>query len=331
MPTLVTGGTGFIGTRLVRTLRKGGEAVHLLCRKTSDLTGVGEGVQLFYGDVTDRTSLSAPMSGCGQVYHLAGYARNWAPDAGIYHKVNVGGFVNVAEAALECGVRRVVFTSTCLTLGPSNGHVTDEQTPRPTPVFFTDYEKTKHLAEQEAERFVERGLSVVIVNPTRVYGPGKLTEGNSVARMIAMFLRGRFPFTPGKGTEVGNYAYVDDVVNGHVAAMAKGRTGERYILGGENISFDGFFRLLADLSGRKPPRFHLSPRLARGVARCEELRVRAFGGYPLITPGWVETFRRDWAFSSRKAASEFGYSPRGLREGLGITCEWLTGDRADDQ
>jgi nucleoside-diphosphate-sugar epimerase len=330
LATFVTGGTGFIGRKLVRSLNEQGETVHLLSRTSSDITGLPEeGVEIFRGDVTDRPSLHAPTCGCDKVFHVAGYAHNWARDPAVYYAVNVDGLKNVAEEALACGVGRLVFTSTCLTFGPSNGCVVDEQTPRKTNVFLTEYERTKYLAEVEAAKFAQRGLCILTVNPTRVYGPGRMTEGNSVARMIDRYLRGRFPVIPGRGTEMGNYVYVDDLVDGHLKAMARGRAGEKYILGGENISFDGFFQLLGRLTGRRPPRFHLPPRLAKLFARLEEWRAHVIGRYPLITPGWMETFLGDWAFSSGKAVSELGYTYRELREGLELTCNWLASGKPE--
>jgi len=321
--SFVTGGTGFIGRVLVRKLLERGETVHLLCRRTSDLSGLtDEGIRTFYGDVTDSSSLRQPMRGCEGVYHLAGYARNWAPDPSVYYEINVGGLRNVAEAALDCGVRRVVFTSTCLTLGPSREGVAHERTQRGPEPPLTEYERTKLLAEREAAAFAARGLDIVIVNPTRVYGPGKMTEGNSVTRMVQMFMEGRWPFVPGNGEQVGNYAYVDDVAEGHIRAMERGRAGQRYVLGGQNASFNEFFAVLARLTGRRPPR-HLPACVARLFARLELLRARVFGGYPLITPGWMETFLRDWAFSNARARQELGCPFRGLEEGLKATCEWL--------
>jgi nucleoside-diphosphate-sugar epimerase len=327
----VTGGTGFIGRRLVRRLLEDGDRVHLLSRRQSDLTGLqGEGVRVFRGDVTDRASLAPAMAGVLRDFHLAGCATNWARDPAIYFQVNVEGLRNVAEAALEQGVERMLFTSTSLTFGPSRGEEVDEQAQRTAP-FFTEYERTKSLAEQEAERFVQRGLPIVVVNPTRVYGPGKMTEGNSVTYMVEMFLEGKFLPILGKGHEIGNYVHVDDLVEGHRQAMAKGRIGEKYILGGENCSFNQFFAVLSELCGREPPRAHIPAVGARAFAAMLELKARAFGGTPLISRPWVELFLHDWAFSSGKAASELGYRSRPLREGLAETCRWLNDGKPEER
>jgi farnesol dehydrogenase len=329
--TFVTGGTGFIGSNLVRKLVSAGETVHLLAREHSNLSGLmGAGVRIFRGDVTDVGSLRAAAEGCHTVFHLAGYARNWAPDPAVYAQVNVQGFRNAAQVALDAGVGRFVLTSTCMTLGPSDGQPVDEGTPRRTQVFLTEYERTKYLAEVEAEKLVAGGLALVIVNPTRVYGPGRLTEGNSVTRMVDMFLRGRFPAILGKGTEVGNYVHVDDAVDVHLKAAQRGRVGQKYLAAGENCSLRDFFALVAELSGRRPPRFRLPAAAVRLFGRLEELKAKAFGTYPLITPGWVETFLRDWAVSNRKAVEELGCVFRPLREGLAETIAWLGANREDE-
>jgi farnesol dehydrogenase len=204
-----------------------------------------------------------------------------------------------------------------------------EDTPRTTDVMLTDYERSKVEGETEARRLVERGLDVVIVNPTRVYGPGLLSDGNSVTKMVGMFLRGRFPFLLGEGTEIGNYVFVDDVARGHIRAMEQGRSGERYLLAGENASLVEFFGVLGELTGRRPPRRRLPGWLARTCARLDCLRARAFGGTPMITPEWVDVFLRDWEHSNAKAVRELGCTFRGLRDGLATTCEWLQARHAE--
>jgi nucleoside-diphosphate-sugar epimerase len=331
LAAFVTGGTGFIGSRLVRRLIEAGETVHLLAREHSDLSGLmGAGVSVFGGDVTDAPSLRPPVEGCRTVYHLAGYARNWARDPAVYTQVNVQGLRNAAEAALGAGVERFVFTSSCMSFGPSNGGPMDEETHRRTDEFLTEYERSKFLAEAEAQRLFADGLSIVTVNPTRVYGPGRLTEGNSVTRMVDMFLRGKFPAILGKGADVGNYVYVDDVVDAHLKAAERGRPGQKYLAAGENCSLAAFFALVAELSARQPPRFHMPAAAARLFGHVEALKARAFGSHPLITPGWVETFLRDWAFSNRKAVEELGCTFRPMREGLAETIAWL-GLRPEDR
>lgn len=331
----VTGGTGFLGTRLVAALVDRGHSVRVLARQETPKPPPGLGderrglwqhpqIELVRGDLADRDALRRGMEGCSQVYHLAGYAKNWAPQPQTYFDVNVHGMQNVFDAAAEAGVERVVWTSTIVTFGPSPpGLVADENTHRRSDRYFTEYEETKTIAEGEAIRRAREGFPVVIVNPTRVFGPGHLTEGNVLSRLIDDYARGRMPFLLNRGVNVGNYVLVDDVVQGHVLAMEKGRVGERYILGGENVSLVEFLRVVDRVSGKrhwKIPLFTLAP---MSVAWLLKTRARWFGAYPQITPGWVRTFATDWAFSCEKARRELGYRPTPLVEAVRATYEWL--------
>jgi farnesol dehydrogenase len=331
----VTGATGFIGTRLVQALVAAGRRVRALSRREQaprvpgcDPSGGNplehERVEVVRGDITDVDSLLRGMEGCRQVFHLAAYAKNWAPQPEIYHRVNVQGMQNVFDAARRSGVERIVWTSSIVTLGPTPpGVVGDESTPRTDTDYLTQYERSKAIAEQQALQQAAEGLPVVIVNPTRVYGPGHLTEGNSLARLIDDYDRGRLPVLLNRGINVGNYVLVDDVVQGHLLAMQHGRIGERYILGGENASLRDFFRTIDRVSGKRHfqlPMLHITPLI---FAHLLQLRARWFGVYPTITPGWIKTFIVDWAYSSARAERELGYQPTSLEDGLRMTYAWL--------
>lgn len=334
---LVTGANGFIGTRLIAALVERGQQVRALSRrpeaKPDPPPGLGweDGgplaspqVEWVRGDITDRESLVRAMEGCRWVYHLAAYAKNWAPDPKIFYEMNIQGLRNVLDAAAEQGVERVVWTSTSLTLGPTPpGQVFDEQSPRITSRFFTLYEETKTLAEQEALARAEKGFPVVIVNPGRVFGPGHLTEGNSVTLLIDQYDRGLVPFLLNRGKNIGNWVYIDDVVQGHILAMEKGRVGQRYILGGENVSLREFFRLVDQVSGKRHFQVPVFRYSALVFAYLLKKRAEWFGIYPAITPGWVRVFVTDWAYSSAKAQRELGYQITPLAEAVRRTYDWL--------
>lgn len=321
----VTGGTGFIGTKLVNALVEKGHSVRALSRSRSNREGLGhERISFVTGDLLDKDSLRRGMEGCDQVYHLAAYAKNWAKDPGEFFRQNVDGMKNVFDAARDAGVKRVVFTSTIVVYGPTRpGMVGDENMPRITDRYYTEYEESKAVAQREALRYVERGQDIVIVNPTRVYGPGKLTEGNSVSLMIALYDKGKVPVLLNRGVNIGNYVHVDDLVRGHILAMEKGAIGESYILGGENASLKRIFELVDEVSGRKHFQINLPPGLASVYARLEQKKAEWFGLYPQITPGWVETFLQDWAYSCAKAERNLGYSIIPLKEGIRETYTWL--------
>ena len=321
----VTGATGFVGSRLVAELARRGDAVRALVRPSSSRISLADDrITTVVGDLGDRGSLCAGMEGCSGVFHLAAYARNWARDPTTFFDLNVGGTRNVLAAARAAGVARVVLTSTIVTFGPTPpGIVCDEGVPRSTPRFFTEYEESKTAAEREALRMASEGVPVVVVNPTRVYGPDKLTEANSVTIMIDLYDRGRFPVLLAGGVNVANYALVDDVVRGHILAMEKGRIGERYILGGENVSLSRLFDLVDEVTGKRHRRLNLPAWLAMAYSFLEKRKAEWLGLYPRVTPGWVETFLRDWAYSTAKAERELGYTVTPLKEGIRLTCEWL--------
>jgi nucleoside-diphosphate-sugar epimerase len=325
----VTGSTGFIGTKLVNELVQRGHTVHALTRGSSNKEGLShERIKLVTGDILDRKSLEKGMEGCHQVFHLAAYAKNWAKDPKIFFEQNVGGMRNVFDTAAALGVERIVFTSTIVAFGPTPpGVVGTESMPRITDRFFTEYEETKTLAEREALQMAAKGLPVVIVNPTRVYGPGKLTEGNSVSLMIDLYDRGKVPVLLNDGRDIGNYVLVDDLVRGHILAMEKGKIGERYILGGENASLKQLYRLVDEVSGKKHFQMNLPPKIAFLYAGFEKKKAEWFGMYPQITPGWVETFLQDWVYTPSKAERELGYTITPLREGVRMTYEWLLSQR----
>jgi farnesol dehydrogenase len=198
---------------------------------------------------------------------------------------------------------------------------------RITEKYYTEYEETKAVAEQEALKMAAQGFPVVIVNPTRVYGPGKLTEGNSVSLMIDQYDRGKLPILLNKGVNVGNYAFVDDLVQGYILAMEKGRIGERYILGGENASLIKFYALVDIVSGKKHFQMNLPPKVGLAFGAIQKFAANTFGIYPQITTGWVDTFLQDWAYSCGKAERELGYKFIPLKQGIQITYEWILQQR----
>lgn len=318
MRVLVTGATGFIGRHLVTQLISQGKSVNILCHTSSKKQGFDpRHVRLFFGDILNFPLIQNAMHGCRQVFHLAGYTRNWTPYSQRYFHVNVRGTNNVLEAAARESVDRVVFTSSALTIQQKSslslGGVN----------FHAAYEKSKCQAEQLIYSCIRRGLDAVIVNPTRVFGPGPLDENNALTQIIDWYLRGKFRFIPGDGCSEGNYVYVDDIVRGHLLAVEHGRTGERYILGGDNVSANDLFQCLDLLCCQSNRRYHVPPRFALIFSQLERLRAQWFGHSPLITPEWVRSFLTDSSVSSEKAQRELGYSTTPLLDGLKMSINWL--------
>lgn len=324
MKIFITGATGFIGGRLALRLAKDGHEVNALIRKRKRARHLtSPQIHLFEGDLLDRESIRRAMKGCEAGFHLAAYARVWSKDPNLPHRINVTGTQNIFESALAEGLKKMVFTSTGGTLGPSNGGTpVDERTPRDAP-FFNAYEETKAEAEQLARDFTKRGLNVVTVNPTRVYGPGLVSESAAMTKIIVKFSRGKWHIIPGNGKKYGNYVYVDDVVEGHLLALDKGRPGERYILGGSNNTYDGFFDTLKNVTGRKPWMVHIRYPALRAITYLQFAGMRLVGKPPLITPEWIKKYLHHWACSSDKAKKELGYRITPLEEGIKKTIDWV--------
>lgn len=331
----IAGASGFIGTTLVGQLLADGWSLHTMSRSlpvappgcTDDPNTLWNNPNLthFQGDVCDMEAIQKGMTGCSYVIHLAGYAKNYAKDISTYTQINVQGMRNVFKVAKELEIERIVWTSTIMTLGPTPKKVVgNEEMPRLSEKFFTEYERTKTIAEREAFQWATEGLPLVIVNPTRVYGPGQLSEGNALAVLIDDYMRGKFPFLLNAGVNMGNYVLVDDLARGIFQALEKGMVGQRYILGGENASLSAFLRKIDQVTGKKHWMIPVFRPGALLFSYSQLIMAKLFGCYPRITPGWIRTFLADAAFSSDKAKRDFGYQPTSLDEGLRKTCLWLS-------
>ncbi|MCX7985829.1 MAG: NAD-dependent epimerase/dehydratase family protein [Bacteroidales bacterium] len=310
MKVFVTGGTGFIGEKLIRHLLNKGFEVNALYRSEKKKNQLGlVQVNWIQGDITDESCLNRGMEGCDAVFHVAAYAVAWEEHPGDFRKYNVQGTVNVMNAALNNKIKKVVFTSTAGIFGPSFHGTINEKSVSPIP-HFTGYERSKAEAEYVIinEYIKKKGLNVVIVNPTRVFGPGALNQSNSTTLMIKKYIEGKWHFLPGDGRAIGNYAFIDDVVEGHLQALEKGRTGENYILGGENISYQKFFDIVSQVSNKKYRLIPIPVTLMLGVAYCFVGLNKIYSRFlPPITPAHVSKFSYNWETSCNKAINELGY------------------------
>lgn len=319
----ITGSTGFIGGNLARKLADSGYRVHALCRSTHKTNLIEhKNIKVFKGNIFDKLSLESAMESCDQVYHLGACTKVLVQNRELYYEVNVSGTVNVLDTALKLGVERIVVTSTAGVLGPSSESAKDEASDWATG-FFNEYDHSKYLMERKIEEYVKKGLHVVLVNPTRVYGPGLLSQANSATKIINMYLQGKWRIIPGNGNRICNYVFIEDVVNGHILAMERGRAGEKYILGGPNTSYSNFYQALANISKKKYVMFKFPEPLLMGISRIMVLFSKISGSPPLITPQYVRKYLRDWEVSSEKAEKELGYAITPLDIGLERTIAWL--------
>lgn len=320
MRVLITGATGYVGGGVARRLLAGGHEVTALCRPGRE-EALPAGCRPSVGDLRDPPSLRRALAGREVLIHMGALVRMWARDRREFDRVNVEGLAAVLRAAEEAGVGRIIYTSTVVALGPTDGAVGDEMFEREHQSFCTDYERTKWIAERLVREKLAAGAPITVVYPGVVYGPGAPTEGNLLRRMLADHLAGRLKARLGRGDLRICYAFVDDVAEGHRLALERGRPGRGYILGGENATLDDLFGILARLTGRPPPRRAVPYWAGETLGRVLQMVASVTGSHPAVTAGVVRTFRHEWAYSSERAISEIGYRITPLAEGMRATIE----------
>ncbi|MFA9461105.1 hopanoid-associated sugar epimerase [Thiohalorhabdus methylotrophus] len=324
MTTLVTGGTGFIGSALVRELLAAGHEVRVLVRGSGNRTPEtlsGLPVELVYGDLTDADSLTRALEGCRTLFHAAADYRLWVPDPEPMYRTNVEGTRTLMRAALRTGVERVVYTSSVATLDvDTDGRPGDERRSAPEADQIGPYKRSKSLAEAEVLRMVRaEGLPAVVVNPSTPVGPRDIRP-TPTGRMILDAASGRMPAYVETGL---NLVHVEDVAAGHLAALRNGRIGERYILGGENLTLRELLARVAALVGGPPPRVRLPRRLVLPVAHAAEAWAGLTGREPLATVTGVKLAGKRMFFSSAKAERDLGYRARPVGEALLEALQWF--------
>lgn len=320
--TVVTGGTGFIGGAVVRRLLAAGHRVRVLARPGNDrrlLAGLS--VEVVEGDLADTASLHRCLQGCHLLFHVAAMYHLWARDRRLFYQVNVEGTRGILQAAAEEGVGRVVYTSTVGTLGiPKDGRPGTEDTPVGLDDMVGDYKRSKFLAEEVARDFSRHGCPVVIVNPSAPIGPGDI-KPTPTGQMIVDFLRGKMWARLDTGL---NLVDVDDVAMGHLLAAERGRPGERYILGGRNLSLREIFQILGQISGVRPPRLRVSASLILPLARLSEWCAdHLTGGPPLVAVDAVRMARKRMFFDPGKAVRELAMPQSPVEDALAAAVRWF--------
>jgi farnesol dehydrogenase len=317
---LVTGATGFIGRYVLRRLLAEcpSAMIRVLVRRPDLLEPrARERVEVHAGDLRDPGVLEGAIQGMQWVLHLAALARAWEREPSTFTDTNARAVERLLEACARRGVERLVHVSTVLAVAPRRPAAVAWRFLEPTP-----YERSKQDAERLVRSYVSAGGHAVIVRPTRVYGPGPLTDANGVTKVLSLYLRGRFRVRLADGDVLANYAHVDDVAEGILQAARSGQSGEAYFLGGENISLRGFLDLASEISGVRRRTVTLPPGLALSAAALAELWGRV-GGTAFVTPGWVRIFLEDRSVDVEPSRRGIGYAPRPLREGLAETIRWL--------
>jgi dihydroflavonol-4-reductase len=320
MKTLVTGATGFLGNHVARQLAGRGEQVCVLMRPTSDTRALeGFETERFIGDLRDAASLDRAMAGVTRVFHVAADYRLWARDPREIYESNVTGTRNLLEAARRACVEKFVYTSTVATIAvPRKDKLPDESTQSSVAEMIGHYKRSKFEAEQCAIRAAEAGLPVVIVNPTTPVGPGDW-KPTPTGKIIVDFLNGRMPGYVDTGL---NFVPVEDCAAGHLLAAERGRIGERYILGGRNLTLKEVLDMLAAMSGRRAPRWKF-PHAVAYVAGCVDTAVSGvLGREPQIPLEGVRMARHKMFVDASKATRELDFSHGPIEAALERAVRW---------
>jgi dihydroflavonol-4-reductase len=306
----------------VQAFGRAGYPVRALVRRSSPRTNLlGSACEVVEGDVRDREAMAAALAGVRYLVHAAADYRLWAPSADDLLHVNVEGTRIVMEGALRAGVERVVYTSSVATLALSgDGSAADESRMLDVDKAIGAYKRSKILAERVVQDLIEtRGLPAVIVNPSAPIGPRDI-KPTPTGRVIVQAASGRMPGFVDTGL---NLAHVDDVAAGHLAALERGRIGERYILGGENVLLCQMLTEIAENIGSRPPRLKLPVALMFPLAWGNEAVARLTGGNPFVTRDGLRMARHRMFFTHEKARRELGYSPGPYQQGLADAIAWF--------
>ncbi len=323
MKTLITGASGFVGSSVLRQLLAVGHSVRALVRPHSDRRNLeGLPLEIAYGDLADRRSLDRAMEGCSALFHVAADYRLWVPKSHEIYETNVIGTRNMMLAAMNAGVKRIVYTSSVATLGLTpDGSPADEDTPVTLKDMIGHYKRSKFLAEAEVRRLGdEQNLPVIIVNPSAPVGPRDI-KPTPTGRMIVDAASGRMPAYVDTGL---NLVHVDDVGMGHLLAFERGHVGERYILGSCNMTLKQILCAVAALTGRDPPKICLPHSLVFPVACVSEAWACLVSGRePRVTLNGVRLARKRMFFSIEKAKRLLGFHPRPVEEALYDAVDWF--------
>ena len=322
MKTLITGANGFVGSAVMRELLAAGHEIRVLVRPQSDRRNLaGLPVEIVEGNLRDRASLRRAVTGCDNLFHVAADYRLWVPEPDIMYDTNVRGTQELIMAAADAGMQRIVYTSSVATLGlPQDGAPATEDTPSALDMMTGHYKRSKFLAEETVRKLtVQNQLPLIIVNPSTPIGPRDIRP-TPTGRIVLDTIRGQMPAYVDTGL---NVAHVDDVARGHLLAFEHGKYGERYILGGENLTLLQILKAIDEITGRHRRRLRLPHNLVLPIAWCMEKWARVSGHEPRATVDSVRMAKKRMFFSSDKAIRELGYQFRPAREALQDAIAWF--------
>ncbi len=321
MTALVTGATGFIGSAVARALLARGETVRVLARRGGDRRNLqGLDFEIVEGDLRDPEARARAVAGIASLYHVAADYRLWVPDPAAMYATNVDAAADLLRRAADAGAKRIVYTSSVATLGiPKDGGIADETTPVDLAEMIGPYKRSKFMAEGAVKALAAQGLPIVIVNPSAPVGPRDV-KPTPTGRTVIEAAAGRMPVFVDTGL---NIVHVDDVAAGHLLAHDKGLAGERYVLGGENMTLEQILVRIAAITGGRAPRIKLPVAAILPIAHAAEIFARLFRREPFVTVDGVKLAKKRMFFSSAKAARDLGYAARPADEALRDAIAWF--------
>lgn len=325
MKAFVTGATGFVGSHVARVLAQQGADLRLLVRPGSDLGNIRElKAEQVVGDLRDPASLEKATAGCDVIFHVAADYRLWVRDPGQMYRSNVEGTRAVLDAARKNGVRRVVYTSSVATMGfTANGRPADENSAVSLAAMIGHYKRSKFMAEELAIAAGRSGMNVMVVNPSTPVGERDI-KPTPTGRIVVDFMKKKFPAYVDTGL---NLVDVTECARGHVAALEKGRSGERYILGGENLRLKQILDKLAAITGLPSPKIRVPYAVALATGIVDEMFTgRILGREPRATIDAVRMGRKKMFVSSAKAERELGWKATSVDDALRRAVEWFRGN-----
>lgn len=320
VPVLVTGASGFVGSAVARALAARGADLRLLVRRDSDRTNLTAlNAKLIEGDIRGEESVLRAAAGARYLFHVAADYRLWAPDPEDIVRNNRAGTLAVMNAARAAGVERIVYTSSVATLLPDDHGAADETRPATPEQAVGAYKRSKVVAERLVEAMVAEGLPAVIVNPSTPIGPRDV-KPTPTGRIVVEAANGKMPAFVESGL---NLVHVDDVADGHLRAMEMGRIGERYVLGGQDVTLRAMLAEIARIMGRKPPTISIPRGLLFPMAYANEALARLSGGDPFLTVDSLKMAAHNMYYASTKAEIELGYRARPYPEALADAIAWF--------
>jgi len=323
MKIFISGASGYLGQRLAWNLAESGNKINVIIRNPKGAIYLNHpNISIFQGNVLEIQHIRKAIKDCEIVFHLAALVKEWSNHPNDILKNNVEGTKNMILAAEELGVRKFIQTSSYSVIGPSLRKVNKESTPRWSS-FNNTYEISKFLADQELSKRIEDGFPGIITYPTRIFGPGILTEGAMVNKLIVQYLRNKITFIPQNRPFINNYAFIDDVVNGLIQASTIGTIGEKYILGGENVDLKLLFNTIKKFNRNKGLIWEVPLTAIQAFSWTFTLALEYLKKQSVITPDLIGLLKQNYVFESTKAYSELNYHITPFDQAMGKTVNTL--------